>query len=79
MKLPNGERASVSDEKLYGFLVNIDHPTQPGHDELFERLLGIGREMPKRCARHCSTRRRSAMRRPAARRRSARNTRCDFR
>lgn len=48
MKLPNGERAVVSDEKLYGFLVNPDHPAQPGHAELFDRLLGIDSDSAER-------------------------------
>lgn len=41
MKLPNGRRAIVTDEKLYGYLVNEDHAVQPGHAELFRLLLGI--------------------------------------
>ena len=44
MKLPHGERAIVEDRKLYGFLVNPEHPEQPGHAELFRRLLGIDRD-----------------------------------
>jgi hypothetical protein len=41
VKLPNAENALITDEKLYGFLVNRDHPRQAGHAELFFRLLGI--------------------------------------
>jgi hypothetical protein len=44
MKLPNGERAIVSDEKLFGYLLNEQHESQPGHALLFRRLLGISRE-----------------------------------
>lgn len=43
MRLPNGSRAIASDEKLYGYPVNVDHPTSSGHAELFARLLGIDR------------------------------------
>ena|SRR5206468_9228274 len=42
MKLPNGWRAIVPDEKLIDYLLNEQHETQPGHAELFRRLLGIG-------------------------------------
>ena len=41
MKLPNGHLAVVSDEKLLGFLLNDEHEVQPGHADLFHRLLGI--------------------------------------
>ena len=41
MKLPNGPLAIVSDQKLFGFLLNEEHETQPGHADLFHRLLGI--------------------------------------
>jgi hypothetical protein len=42
MKLPNGSRAIVTDEKLLGYLLNEQHPTQAGHAELFRILLGVG-------------------------------------
>ncbi|MGB7157760.1 MAG: DUF6883 domain-containing protein [Tepidisphaeraceae bacterium] len=42
MKLPNGDRAIVSNEKLLDYLLNDQHETQSGHAELFKRLLGIG-------------------------------------
>ena len=41
MKLPNGDRAIVTHEKLYGFLLNERHHSQPGHAILFRRLLGL--------------------------------------
>jgi hypothetical protein len=41
VKLPNGHRAIVTDDKLLGYLLNEGHPTQPGHAELFRLLLGI--------------------------------------
>ena len=41
MKLPHGDQAIVTDDKLYGYLLNREHPTQPGHAILFERLLGL--------------------------------------
>jgi hypothetical protein len=41
MKLPNGHLAVVSDKKLFGFLLNEEHEEQPGHADLFHRLLGI--------------------------------------
>src|SRR5688500_7365694 len=44
MKLPNGHRAVVPDEKLSDYLLNEQHETQPGHAELFRRLLDIGPE-----------------------------------
>lgn len=44
MKLPNGNRAVITDDKLLLYLVNEDHETQAGHAELFRILLGIGNE-----------------------------------
>ena len=44
MKLPNGDRAIVPEEKLLNFLLNPNHPEQPGHAILFKELLGIGPE-----------------------------------
>jgi len=44
MKLPNGDRAVVPDDKLFGYLLNEQHETQSGHAELFRRLFGIGAE-----------------------------------
>ncbi len=41
MKLPNGDKAVVPDDKLYGYLLNEGHETQPGHAVLFRVLLGI--------------------------------------
>ena len=41
MKMPNGHLAVVTDEKLFGYLLNEEHPTNPGHAELFRILLGI--------------------------------------
>jgi len=41
MRMPNGELAVVTDEKLFGFLVNAAHDEQSGHAVLFARLLGI--------------------------------------
>jgi len=48
MKLPNGDRAIVTDEKLLGYLLNEQHERQPGHAELFRRLLSIGPENAER-------------------------------
>jgi hypothetical protein len=42
MKLPNGDRAIVPDDKLFGYLLNESHESQPGHAELFRALMGIG-------------------------------------
>lgn len=44
MKLPNGNQAIVTDAKLLGYLLNEQHESQPGHAELFRRLLDIGPE-----------------------------------
>ena len=44
MKLPNGNRAMVPDDKLFGYLLNEAHESQAGHAELFRRLLGIAVE-----------------------------------
>jgi hypothetical protein len=44
VRLPNGESALISDEKLYGYLLNREHPINAGHAELFHQLLGIGLE-----------------------------------
>jgi hypothetical protein len=41
VKLPNGHRAIVTDDKLLGYLLNEGHATQPGHAELFRLLLGV--------------------------------------
>jgi len=41
MRMPHGEHAVVTDEKLFGFLLNIEHDQQAGHAVLFARLLGI--------------------------------------
>ena len=41
MQLPNGHRAIVTEAKLLDYLLNEDHPDQPGRAELFRRLLGI--------------------------------------
>jgi hypothetical protein len=43
MKMPNGEQASVDDEKLLRYLLNPMHPVGGPHAVLFERLLGINR------------------------------------
>ena len=43
MKLPNGDRAVVSDEKLYGYLLNLKHTDGGSHTYLFKTLLGIDR------------------------------------
>lgn len=47
MRMPNGDRAIVPDDKLTGFLLNEEHPEQPGHAVLFRQLLGIVRENPE--------------------------------
>ena len=41
MKLPNGDRAVVSPEKLAGYALNPSHPHGRAHAALFDRLLGI--------------------------------------
>ena len=43
MKLPHGKKAIVPDDKLFEFLLNDNHPEQPGHAILFRQLLGIGK------------------------------------
>ena len=47
MKLPNGDKAIVPDEKLVDYLLNIEHPANAGHAVLFQQLLSIGRENAK--------------------------------
>lgn len=42
MKLLNGERALVEDEKLLGYVLNQSHPVGRHHALLFQKLLGIG-------------------------------------
>lgn len=41
MKLPNGDRALISDEKLLRYILNPMHPVGGPHAILFDRLLGI--------------------------------------
>jgi hypothetical protein len=41
MKLPNGERAQIDDQKLLGYALNPAHPAGKQHARLFDRLLGI--------------------------------------
>ena len=41
MKLPNGDRAAVSDAKLLGYLLNPDHDEGRHHARLFDLLLGV--------------------------------------
>lgn len=41
MKLPNGDRAIVSDTKLYKYMLNPRHPEGGKHAYLFKLLLGI--------------------------------------
>ena len=41
MKLPNGDRAVVTDEKLLRYVLNPLHPVGGPHARLFDRLLGI--------------------------------------
>jgi hypothetical protein len=41
MKLPNGDKAIVSDEKLLRYILNPAHPVGGPHAYLFDRLLGI--------------------------------------
>jgi hypothetical protein len=43
MKLPNGDRAIIPDEKLTNYILNPDHEEHGGHAELFRLLLGIER------------------------------------
>ncbi len=48
MKLPNGDRAVVSDEKLFQYLLNPNHPVGGPHAHLFEHLFGINLTTPER-------------------------------
>ena len=48
MKLPNGDRAVVSDEKLFQYLLNRNHPVGGPHAQLFEHLFGINLTTPQR-------------------------------
>jgi len=41
MKMPNGQKAVVSDEKLLRYLLNPLQPVGGAHATLFDRLLGI--------------------------------------
>jgi len=41
MKLPHGDKAVIPPEKLSEYLLNADHPQQPGHAILFRSLLGV--------------------------------------
>lgn len=41
MKLPNGDRAIITDEKLLRYVLNPLHPVGGPHAKLFDRLLGI--------------------------------------
>lgn len=41
MRLPNGNRALVEDDKLRGYVLNPTHPVGRHHAALFEKLLGI--------------------------------------
>ena len=41
MKLPNGDKAVVTQKKLLGYLLNPNHKDGKEHALLFERLLGI--------------------------------------
>ncbi len=44
MRMPNGDLANLPDTKLTAYLLNSNHPEQPGHAILFRQLLGIGPE-----------------------------------
>jgi hypothetical protein len=41
MKLPNGTRAVVEDDKLRDYVLNASHPVGRHHAILFQKLLGI--------------------------------------
>jgi hypothetical protein len=41
MKLPNGDKAVVSQRKLLGYILNPNHKDGKEHALLFDRLLGI--------------------------------------
>jgi hypothetical protein len=41
MKMPNGDRAMVTDEKLLRYILNPAHAVGGPHAKLFDRLLGI--------------------------------------
>src|SRR4051812_24007578 len=43
MKMPNGDKAVVSDEKLFDYVLNLDHPVGGPHAHIFEHLFGINR------------------------------------
>ncbi|MEX0885142.1 MAG: DUF6883 domain-containing protein [Phycisphaeraceae bacterium] len=48
MKLPNGDRAIIEDDKLLRYALNPEHPRGRHHAHLFERLLGIDRHSAPR-------------------------------
>jgi hypothetical protein len=48
MKLPNGDRAVVSDEKLFQYLLNPNHPVGGPRAHLFENLFGMNLTTPDR-------------------------------
>nr|WP_290223796.1 DUF6883 domain-containing protein [Trichocoleus desertorum] len=41
MKLPNGDRAEISIQKLIGYCLNIDHPSGKHKARVFESALNI--------------------------------------
>jgi hypothetical protein len=48
MNLPNGDSAVVSDEMLFQYLLNRNHPVGGPHAHLFEHLFGINLTTPQR-------------------------------
>lgn len=44
MKLPNGERAEISSQKLIGYCLNPEHPRGKHKARVFQSVLGIGLE-----------------------------------
>ena len=48
MKLPNGDRARIDDAKLVDYCLNADHADGRHKALLFERVLGINREVVDR-------------------------------
>ncbi len=46
MKLPNGEQAEISTQKLIGYCLNPEHPSGKHKATVFASILGITPENP---------------------------------
>ncbi|MEH2301903.1 MAG: DUF6883 domain-containing protein [Nostoc sp.] len=49
MKLPNGEQAEISMQKLIGYCLNSEHPSGKHKARVFASILGITLEKPMFC------------------------------